>query len=135
MKLKWELFCKSWNHLKFIKIPRNVNPGNKRRAITLHGFCDACEKGFGACIYVLSKDKESKNQVNLLCSKSRVAPLKTLSLPRLELCAALLLSRLKEVVKRALRAPIQGVHLWSDSTITLCWIKMPPNYTLLSRIE
>lgn len=123
----WEILYNSLDQLGDLAIKRNVNPKNPSQSISLHGFCDASEKGYGACIYVLSRNESGELQSNLLCSKSRVAPLKTLTLPRLELNAALLLSRLISVVKRALRVKIESIHLWSDSTITLCWINTPPS--------
>jgi len=123
----WEILYNSLDQLGDLAIKRNVNPKNPSQSISLHGFCDASEKGYGACIYVLSRNESGELQSNLLCSKSRVAPLKTLTLPRLELNAALLLSRLISVVKRALRVEIESIHLWSDSTITLCWINTPPS--------
>ncbi|XP_033220888.1 uncharacterized protein LOC117175287 [Belonocnema kinseyi] len=60
--------------------------------IQLHGFCDASEKAYGACFYFRSNDPQGNHQSSLICSKSRVAPLKTTTIPRLELCAANLLS-------------------------------------------
>jgi len=62
----------------------------------------------------------------LVCSKSRVAPLKRLSLPKLELCAALLLSQLCQAVLKALNKTFGRIILWSDSTITLHWIRTHP---------
>lgn len=51
--------------------------------IEVHGFCDASEAGYGACIYLVSKNDEGEFQSSLLCSKSRVAPIKTLTISTL----------------------------------------------------
>jgi len=55
----------------------------------IHGFCDASIEAYGACVYI---DCNGRSQ--LLCSKLRVAPLKTITVQKLELCGAELLSRL-----------------------------------------
>ncbi|XP_017797085.1 PREDICTED: uncharacterized protein LOC108578295, partial [Habropoda laboriosa] len=96
--------------------------------LQLHGFCDASESAYGACIYIRSTNKEGKHAVHLLCAKSRVAPVKTVSLPRLELCASRLLVNLYKEVKGSLtNVNIDKVRFWSDSTIALHWIKTPPH--------
>lgn len=58
----------------------------------------------------------------LICAKSRIAPVKTVSIPRLELCAAVLLSRLAATIAPLLRMNISQRFLWTDSTVTLAWI-------------
>lgn len=108
--------------LENIKIPRLVRTTHPTR-IELHGFCDASEAAYGACLYIRSLAACGTWNAQLLCAKSKVAPLKNVSIPRLELCGALLLARLSQKSTRALTMPIDETIYWSDSTITLAWIK------------
>ncbi|XP_011858761.1 PREDICTED: uncharacterized protein LOC105556289 [Vollenhovia emeryi] len=103
------------------KIPRRILC-DEPRSIELHGFCDASEQAYGACLYFRTTDANQQHHIRLLCSKSRVAPLKTLTLPRLELCGALLLSRLYQQAIDSLNVSLDSVHFWCDSTIALSWI-------------
>ncbi|XP_053597333.1 uncharacterized protein LOC128668417 [Microplitis demolitor] len=70
--------------------------------IQLHGYCDASEKAYGACLYLRSISSDRNVYTQLICSKSRVAPVSSIWLPRLELCGALLLARLYQTVRQAL---------------------------------
>ncbi|XP_034179509.2 uncharacterized protein LOC117603975 [Osmia lignaria lignaria] len=100
---------------------------NNAVEIQLHGFCDASEKGYGACFYIRSTNKVNNHLVGLVCAKSRVAPIKTISLPRLELCAAKLLANLYKSVVEALNLRFNKINFYSDSTIALNWIKTSPH--------
>ncbi|XP_044019477.1 uncharacterized protein LOC122859861 [Aphidius gifuensis] len=100
---------------------------NDTTSIQLHGFCDASEKAYGACIYLRSIDKKGKVYTQLLCAKGRIAPLKTLSIPRLELCGALLLASLYTTIIKAIHITIDDTYLWSDSTIVLHWLRKEPS--------
>ncbi|KFM82032.1 hypothetical protein X975_09549, partial [Stegodyphus mimosarum] len=95
--------------------------------LILQGFADASEKAFGAVIYLQSITSPGEYCSKLLCSKSRVAPIKTMTIPRLELSACLLLSKLMQKVLEALKLKIDDVKLWSDSSIALAWINTSPH--------
>ncbi|KAF8774818.1 hypothetical protein HNY73_017331 [Argiope bruennichi] len=82
------------NLLKDCKIPRRLiaNPF-KDCQISLHCFSDASEASYAACIF-LRAEYNGKVSVQLVASKSRVSPTKEITIPRLELLGALILSRL-----------------------------------------
>ena len=79
-------------------------------------------KGDMGVAFTLVIYQDSSASCHLLCSKSRVAPLRQVSLTRIELCACLLLSRLLFKVAPALHSFINSVHLYSDSMVSLYWI-------------
>ncbi|GFX85053.1 integrase catalytic domain-containing protein [Trichonephila clavipes] len=85
------------------------------------------ERAYAAVVYIKCFNESGQSQTRLLCSKSRVAPLKTLTIPRLELSAALLLLRLVKKVVPILQLPIHKIWMWTDSTIALAWIKTEPH--------
>ena len=95
--------------LNSIQIPRHIIC-LEAVSIQLHGFCDAAKNAYGACIYLRSKDIKGNVHVKLICSKSRVAPLKTQSISRLELCEALELAKLCSKVKLALDLSINNIY-------------------------
>ncbi|GFW40843.1 integrase catalytic domain-containing protein [Trichonephila clavipes] len=80
------------------------------------------EKAYGSSIYLKSVSALGEVKVCLVTSKSRVSPLKQISIPRLELCGAVLAAKLMKKVKEALNLQITAVHFWSDSTIVISWI-------------
>ncbi|XP_055632814.1 uncharacterized protein LOC129773245 [Toxorhynchites rutilus septentrionalis] len=123
---KWEEFAAQLTLLKGYKVPRFVFLADSI-STQFHIFTDASEVWYGACLYTRSTGKEGQIKTELVAAKSRVAPLKRLSLPRLELCAALLGAKLYAKVSAALRMEGIPCWFWSDSTVTLHWIQAPPN--------
>ncbi|GBO31665.1 hypothetical protein AVEN_22673-1 [Araneus ventricosus] len=121
---EWERFLNSLHSINQLCIPRHVLCEFPEK-LEVHGFADASEKAYGAVVYLKSSAGE-RNCVRLLCSKSRVAPLKSISVPKLELCAAVLLAQLVKRVLCAIKLEINGIYLWSDSTIVLAWIQHEP---------
>ncbi|XP_055612527.1 uncharacterized protein LOC129759139 [Uranotaenia lowii] len=119
--------------LSNLQVPRWVAYGSEIISVELHGFCDASTKAYGACIYVRCTGFNGEVCANLLISKSRVAPLddvkrkkKKMTIPRLELSSALLLSHLYEKVSGSLRISAKS-FFWTDSTIVKCWLSSPPS--------
>ena len=95
--------------------------------LILHGFGDASPLAYGACVYLEKKGSDG-HETSLVMSRARVSPLKSLSLPRLELLGALLCARLMEFVRSSLRLDenVKSV-CWTDSTITMAWINGEPH--------
>ena len=73
-------------------------------------------------VYLQMTDANGKVHTSLVCSKTKVAPIKHLMLPRLELCGAKILAKLLFDVKETLCLPLQEVFAWTDSTIVLNWL-------------
>ncbi|GFS87221.1 integrase_H2C2 domain-containing protein [Trichonephila clavipes] len=107
---EWKEFVRSLVALNGINIERCIVLPNAE-VIELHGFCDASERAYGAAIYARSINPDGEIKVKLVASKSRVSPVKQVTMPRLELCSAVLLAKLMHKVKRALRMDITSVLL------------------------
>lgn len=94
--------------------------------VELIGFSDASLKAYAAVIY-MRVWKNGTPHISLVTAKTRVAPIIKVTLPKLELSAALLLAKLMATVKRALNIPIEKTFYFSDSEVTLAWIKGDAN--------
>lgn len=124
---EWLRFKSQLSSLASVAFPRRVI--HSFDDFQVHGFCDASERGYCAAVYFRVVHPNGEISVELCCSKTKVAPLKKLSIPRLELQAAVLLSDLLEAVMKALEPfyRIDKVSAWSDSTVALSWIKSCPS--------
>ncbi|XP_031338175.1 uncharacterized protein LOC116167075 [Photinus pyralis] len=123
---KWKNFYSQLNLLAQVKIPRYIGLSPSNRLCELHGFSDASEQAYSAVLYIRVSNNNDLSTVRLLVSKTKVAPLKMITLPKLELNAALLLAKLSSVVQTTLNLQQVPLHLHSDSTITLHWIRGHP---------
>ena len=111
--------------LETIKIPRWLS-STKDSVFELHCFCDASEKAYATAIYAAIINN-GVPKVTLITAKSKVAPINTISLPRLELCGALTLARLAVYVLEKLDRKPSKIHCWSDSEVVLAWLSSHPS--------
>lgn len=122
----WLDYAANMQHVNNIQVPRHVFLSGFDY-IEIRGFSHASEKAYSACIYLRTTDNQNNLVAKLLCSKTRVAPLKTITLPRLELSGAFLLSQLYDKIIKSLNLKINRAILWCDSTIVFAWIISAPN--------
>ena len=92
----------------------------------LHGFSDASEDAYSAAVYFRFEDTSGKTHITLITSKTKVAPMKRLTIPRLELCGAHLLSDVLSHVKNIFQVPMCDTYAWTDSTIAIDWLNGNP---------
>ena len=119
------MFATQLHLIQTLAMPRHlVLPDYER--VQLHGFCDASKRGYGACLYLRSVDAKGHVLIRLACAKSRVAPVSQVSIPRLELCGAVLLTRLFIESRDALNLAFERVIFWTDSEIVLHWLQKSP---------
>ncbi|GFU40235.1 integrase_H2C2 domain-containing protein [Trichonephila clavipes] len=119
---EWRQFVESLQVVNDININRCIVV-EQSEVIEMHGFSDASQSAYGAVVYCKSITSDGKMLVHLIASKSRVAPTKQTTIPRLELCAAMLLAKLVHRVKQALKLNVTNTFLWSDSMIVLSWLR------------
>ncbi|KAL0838691.1 hypothetical protein ABMA28_016761 [Loxostege sticticalis] len=120
--------CEEWMKIKAdidaigdCLVPRWLGTG-KQECIELHGFCDASTKAY-ACVIYCRINRENRQSVTLVAGKAKLVPLnKVISLPRLELCGAVLLSKLMDKVKSCLDSHDIKIHGWVDSMAVLGWL-------------
>jgi hypothetical protein len=127
LQARWINFYSSLMSLDKLSISRKTII-DCESTITLHGFCDASQAAYGACVYIRNQSYDGSTTVNLIMSKSKVAPMRTTTIPRLELCGALVLSELIVEIQAELstiniKFDSSDIVLWTDSWVVLGWIQ------------
>lgn len=132
----WKMFRSQLTLIDSFEIPRCIKCVSSK-IFEIHAFGDASEKAYGCVVYIRTLDSNDKYVVRLLCSKSKIAPLKTQTIPRLELCASLLTAELVSKVLKIFENLVTNIFYWTDSEITLCRIKsnLESNQTKLPIFE
>lgn len=121
----WLDLRNAFEQLSKLRINRWLTTSSKS-LIQLHGYCDASIHAYAAAVYIRTSHADGTIDVKLVCAKTKVAPLKTISLPRLELSGALLLSQLLQNVSKSMQFENYESFYWTDSTIVLAWINGNP---------
>ena len=109
-KVRWERWMAVLPKLSQFSIERCVKPAGFDfvSSSQLHHFSDASEVGLGSVSYLRLVNDQGDVHCSFLCAKSRVAPLKTVTIPRLELSAAVISVKQDKVLKRELEIPISA---------------------------
>ena len=124
---KWKSIVNEMESLNYVKVPRCYFKKCSRPVeFQLHGFSDASAEAYGAVVYLRTTYEDGSISVNLVASKTRVSPIKTQAISRLELLAALILTRLVSTIKKSLKLSQEvNTFYWTDSTVVLYWISKP----------
>ncbi|XP_065371866.1 uncharacterized protein LOC135963802 [Calliphora vicina] len=121
LEKKWLIYRKNLKFLEQIKIPRWI--GTYRGAtVEIHGFSDSSKLAYAAAVYAKTIS-DSGTKVYLIQAKTKVGPIKRLTIPRMELCGATLLAKLVDRITSSLDQEISNVFYWTDSTTVLSWIR------------
>ena len=120
---KWCEFADALSQICGLKVPRCVKPTLMDDAvITLHNFSDASLTAYGCMCYIHCRNANGEVQVNLLMTKHKVAPLKSTTIPRLELQAATISAKLNSYLRSELTLNICQSYFYTDSEIVLAYI-------------
>lgn len=118
---QWRTWILNLPAIETLRISRCYNFTNNSIA-ELHTFVDSSEEAFACCVYIRFVNADSIECV-LVAAKSKVAPLKPMSMPRLELQAALIGARQASQVKEDQNIKSSREFFWSDSETVLSWLK------------
>lgn len=87
--------------------------------VELHVFTDASEQAMGAIAYFRVTDTKGMVTINMITARSKIAPVKKITIPRLELSAAVIGVQLAQFIRQTFKIPNMIVHFWTDSTIVI----------------
>lgn len=116
----WNKMKSELNNIETLRIPRWIG-ATATSVNDLIGFCDASSRAYAEAVYMRTIDGNDAS-IKLFVAKYKVAPIKTLTIPRLELLAAHLLSQLMKKVSTSTDTKFQSFHSFTDSKIVLDWI-------------
>ena len=121
---KWEAWKRELYDLEKLSLGSCIKPSNFRKIvnISLHNFSDASEIGYGECSYLRVVDENENIYCSLIMGKERVDPKKLVSIPRLELVAAVLSVKISNMIKKELQLQELDEYFWTDSRVVLGYI-------------
>ncbi|XP_076086068.1 uncharacterized protein LOC143056790 [Mytilus galloprovincialis] len=123
---KWERWKQDLIDLELLKINRCFKPVDfgEVKFIEFHHFSDASSNGYGQCSYVRLFNFKQQVHCALVIGKSRVVPLKPITIPRLELTAAVISVKISAILRDELEYSDKNVteYFWTDSNVVLGYI-------------
>lgn len=124
---RWNHFITEASLLEHVRIPRHVSIDGSQ-CVELVGMSDASSLAYSAEVYLRVTNQNRIVSVHLIRAKTKVAPLQTITINRMELCGALLLARVVQSLSfLQLKVEIKHVYLFSDSSTVLVWLKTQPH--------
>ena len=120
----WERWRNELHVLEELKIPRCFKPKDfgEVKSVQLHHFSDASQSGYGQCSYVRLVNQLDQSHVSFVMGKARVAPLKAITIPRLELTAAVVSTKVSQCLKQELDYQDVVELFWTDSQVVIGYI-------------
>ncbi|XP_022102427.1 uncharacterized protein LOC110985605 [Acanthaster planci] len=124
VRSRWEQWRSSLIHLQDLKVSRCFRPEDfgDVKSIEVHHFSDASNTGYAQCSYLRLQDTEGRVHCALVMGKCRVCPLKTVTIPRLELNAAVVSVRVSALLQKELDYKEYSEVFWTDSQVVLGYI-------------
>ena len=122
---RWLSWLEDLQRLEQLSVDRCLKPPSfgKVVSVQLHHFSDASQQGYGAVSYLRFLDDKDAIHCSFVMGKARTAPLKTVTIPRLELSAAVVASRLDKILRNEIDIPVDESVFWTDSTCVISHIQ------------
>ena len=122
---RWKYCLRKLQSVQRLRINRCLSPAALEGIAKseLHAFNDASEFDYGATVYLRVFSRDGGVKCSLLMAKSRVAPLKSVTIPRMELAGAVLSVKLVNFVKEELAIPLNSETFWTASVVVLHFIR------------
>ena len=120
---KWIEFFKELYQINMLRFKRCVKPHHAINQPVLIVFCDASKMGYGCCAYIRWQIGDGSFVAILLVAKSRIAPKKKITIPRLEMCGAVLAARLRKKIVEYMNVSFSAIYHITDSMIVCCQIQ------------
>ena len=122
---RWRTWLRDLSKLSQITVERCIKPTNSGGMVScqIHHFCDASQSAYGAVSYLRLVDIYDQIHCSFLIGRSRLAPLKQTTIPRLELSAATVSIRLNKILKKELEIPVDTITFWTDSMTVIRYIE------------
>lgn len=124
---QWQVIYADLSDKIPIEIPRWLRASKNQKGIEIHAFCDASLVSYAGCVYLRVTHEDGSVSCYLIAAKTKVAPVRVTTIPRLELCGAVLASKLAVRCAQALSSDGIPIHAWCDSKIVLAWLATHPS--------
>lgn len=123
IRTAWDKWSENLQKVVHIQIPRYYFLKNLPEQLQLHIFVDASEDAFAAVAYWRFVTSDEEASITFVCAKTKCAPLKPLTIPRLELQAAVLGTRMKQmIIEEHKTIQVNRCVFWTDSKTVIKWI-------------